>query len=198
LLIGGSDDKVLDCLSRHMPFYDRRIETVILPYDNSDHSKGLISVPDRYTVIHFEPKLRTGDEVTMGQVYYKVLYPDEKLLGRDIISTDNELGIVGKIIYGNFGVLMTTDVSSAKYLPEKGLEVLKVPHHGSRTGLTERWIDAALPKMAVISVGRGNSFGHPSPEIVSWLSKAGIKIMRTDINGEVEVVSDGKKWWLVK
>jgi competence protein ComEC len=198
LIDGGPDDKVLDCLSRHMPFYDRRIETVILTHDNSDHSKGLSYVRDRYSVIHFEPKLRTGNEVKMGRVLYKVLYPDEKVLGAGIISADNELGIVGKVSYGDFDVLMTADVSSAKYQPEKSIEVLKVPHHGSQTGLTESWIDKAKPVLAVISVGKGNRFGHPSPDIVNWLVKAGVKVLRTDINGEVEVVSDGKKWWLVK
>jgi competence protein ComEC len=198
LIDGGPDDKVLDCLARHMPFYDRRIETVILTHDNADHSKGLTYVRDRYTVIHFEPKLRTGDEVKMGQVYYKVLYPDERVLGANTTSTDNELGIVGNIIYGDFKVLMTADVSSAKYLPETGVAILKVPHHGSATGLTAGWIDQTRPKMAVISVGKGNRFGHPSPIIVDWLAKAGIKVERTDLNGEVEVVSDGKKWWLSK
>ncbi len=198
LVDGGPDDKVLDCLSRHMPFYDRRVEAVVLTHDNSDHSKGLTYVAQRYSSLYFEPKLVSGNMVKIGQLKYKVIWPDARVSGTDTISTDNNLGIVGEITYGNFRVLMAADTATENYNPEPGISVLKVPHHGSQTGITKQWIEEARPGLAVISVGKGNRYGQPSPDVMSWLAEAGVKTMRTDTEGEVEVVSDGKKWWIRK
>lgn len=70
--------------------------------------------------------------------------------------------------------------------------VLKVPHHGSRHSSSSRFLDAASPRLALISAGDRNSFGLPSPETVSRLSERGVSIRRTDLNGSIEVASDGR------
>ena len=73
------------------------------------------------------------------------------------------------------------------------LDVLQVPHHGSRFGLTAEILDILNPKLAVISVGK-NKYGHPTPFILDLLKSTNIKTLRTDEKGDIEVISDGKKW----
>ena len=73
---------------------------------------------------------------------------------------------------------------------------LKVPHHGSKNGLSQSLLDAASPQIAVISVGKNNSYGHPSKEVLNMLEAKEIKIMRTNEVGDVEIVSNGDNWWL--
>jgi len=69
--------------------------------------------------------------------------------------------------------------------------VLKVPHHGSRHSSSPRFLDAVSPRLALISAGVRNSFGLPSPETLSRLHERGIAVCRTDLNGTIEVASDG-------
>jgi competence protein ComEC len=72
---------------------------------------------------------------------------------------------------------------------------LQVPHHGSRTGLERELLEVLAPQMAIISVGK-NNYGHPSKEIVKLLGVQDIKLLRTDMNGNIEIVSDGRRWWI--
>ena len=74
---------------------------------------------------------------------------------------------------------------------EPRLRVLKVGHHGSRTATAGAWLDALRPELAMISVGRANLFGHPSPEVLSRLEGAGARIFRTDADGAIAVETDG-------
>ncbi|MBI4096547.1 MAG: MBL fold metallo-hydrolase [Candidatus Levybacteria bacterium] len=101
------------------------------------------------------------------------------------------------IKYGKFSALLTGDSQAAeleemlKLIQHDNLSILQVPHHGSRFGLTAGILDSLSPKLAVISVGK-NKFGHPTQFILDLLKSAGIKTLRTDQNGEVEIISDGK------
>ena len=74
------------------------------------------------------------------------------------------------------------------------MEVLKVPHHGSKNGLTKEMLEAASPGLAIISAGRKNRYGHPHEETLGVLREMGVKILRTDQEGEIEIISDGKSW----
>jgi competence protein ComEC len=75
------------------------------------------------------------------------------------------------------------------------IEVLKVPHHGSKTAMTDKFLQTISSSLAVISVGKGNKYGHPAKETIEKIQTVGIEIKRTDKDGEIEVVSDGEKWW---
>lgn len=214
LVDGGPNASVLKCLSEHMPFYDHRIEVVILTHPQADHMNGLIDVIKRYTVLQFvkEPvandtdgyaalmreitnsKLQisnvyAGDEIRFSNFKFAVIWPIRGFESKEL----NETAIVGKVSYGNFGVLLTSDAGDVA--PGVPADVLKVPHHGSKYGMTKGWLDTIHPKLAIISVGK-NSYGHPTEEALKLLSDEGIKILRTDKEGDVEVVSDGQRWWL--
>ena len=76
------------------------------------------------------------------------------------------------------------------------IELLQVPHHGSKTGLDNDFLDRVRPRLAVVSVGKNNRYGHPSEEILKILRNKDIKKLRTDLNGEIETISDGKGWWV--
>jgi competence protein ComEC len=70
-------------------------------------------------------------------------------------------------------------------------DVLKVGHHGSRTSSTPPFLDAVHPRLALVSVGAGNSYGHPDASVLRALAAAGAAVLRTDLVGSVVVRTDG-------
>lgn len=112
----------------------------------------------------------------------------------------NHFSVVFALQYGKFDAFFPGDADSnveSNYIGElagRRFVVLKVPHHGSKTGMTEAFVQWLQPKIAVISVGR-NSFGHPSSEALQLLQTIGSRIIRTDKVGDIEIVSDGRSYW---
>ena len=118
--------------------------------------------------------------------------------GKDMKDTSNDTCVVSKLIFGKNSFLFTGDISSAA---EKEIvnsrenilsNVLKVAHHGSKYSTSDLFLQKVKPKIAVISVGAKNTYGHPTPETLQRLENSGIKIFRTDKDGDVKMVSDGK------
>ena len=72
--------------------------------------------------------------------------------------------------------------------------VLKVGHHGSRYSTSEGFLRRVSPRLALISAGRGNRFGLPSPDTLALLQRQGTRFLRTDLDGTIELVSDGSVW----
>jgi competence protein ComEC len=196
LVDGGPNGEVVKCLARYLPFWDRRIEAVVLTHNEADHARGLADVVKRYKVLLFEPKLKKGETLVVGPITMKILWPDEKVLGASTGGEINTRGIVGKLSYGQLDVLLTADVDPANYPETAGIEIVKVPHHGSKFQWNREWWKKVSPGLAVISVGK-NSFGHPTPEVIEGLKGLGIKTLRTDQAGDVEIVSDGENWKIV-
>ena len=73
-------------------------------------------------------------------------------------------------------------------------DILKVGHHGSSTSSSEEFIAAVSPQIAVISVGEGNSYGHPHASTLERLAEHGVQVLRTDISGSITVTCDGKQF----
>lgn len=250
LIDGGPDNRVLTCLSNHMPFWDRKIEVVALTNADADHYTGLIEVVRRYQTESFlspgvwkqaegvktltdelvqrEVKpitAQAGVAVKIADLNFKSYWPTKEYLadvigrgiGQGIRNTgdkENVLGIftsqeainkyslVLGLSYGNFDALLTGDIQPpatdllAKDVENStsGWEVLKVPHHGSKNGLTKELLKVVNPKLAVISVGAKNRYGHPSKETIGLLERWNVRILRTDQNGEIEITTDGKTW----
>jgi competence protein ComEC len=140
-----------------------------------------------------------GQEVKLGEVSIYTLYPLESLEGKDLKSSANNTCIVSRLIYGKNSFIFTGDISAKaeKELLKSGenisSDVLKVAHHGSKYSTSDLFLAALEPKIAVISVGAKNTYGHPTSEVLQRLDKFGIKVKRTDINGNVDFVSDGNK-----
>ena len=182
LVDGGPDNKVLSCLGRHMPFWDRKIEMVFLTHPHSDHQTGIVAVRQRYQVgEYFANNLTAGDKITtIDGVIITVLWPSAGWQTDDTNNTSLVLKVNN--------ILLTGDAALSVIGPQDGfggVDIFKVPHHGSKTSLDETVLKLISPKIAVISAGKDNSFGHPAPETISLLEKYGTKIRRTDLEGEI-------------
>ena len=82
--------------------------------------------------------------------------------------------------------------------PTKDIQYFKIPHHGSKYGLTPDYLNLFKPELAVISVGAKNRYGHPTQEVLKLLEGKGIKLYRTDLDGDIVVETDGEDWKIDK
>jgi competence protein ComEC len=136
---------------------------------------------------------RAGDRIEVDGVVLEVLSPDSVWLRLPLDV--NEHGVVLRVTYGAVRVLFQADAG----LPVEGrlagtvgrVELLKVGHHGSRTATSDAWLDELAPHEAVISVGRRNRYGHPTPEVLGRLATRGVTILRTDERGTITFSTDG-------
>ena len=160
---------------------------------------------------------QAGDQLKIGPIELLVLWPKEKLGDNRLWLRDapsvlgtatypgkiNETSIVLQLSFGNFDTLLTGDIDfdaekQVNLSRQRGeIEVLKIAHHGSKYSTGEEFLKKIKPQLAVISVGK-NSFGHPTKEVIEKLRDLDIKILRTDQEGEIKIVSDGKNWYTTK
>lgn len=177
---------------------------------NKDSERVVKLVEEREVEVVVAKK---GDRIVMGEIEFRVLWPEEKqgevLAWRDMdygvegVREDmNVMSIVGLLFWGDFEVLLTGDIGQAEELALKRMgvlkkvEVLKVAHHGSKFSSSEKFLEEVRPNEAVIMVGSKNSFGHPTEEVLMRLERVGSRIWRTDEKGEIEIVSDGLRYWI--
>ena len=132
-----------------------------------------------------------GDSLAVQTAVFKMLWPTEDYIQASTSKDDPNDGSQVMIFkYNDHAILYTGDVSpkSLKMLLQQTVpkvEILKVPHHGSKNGLIYDFLSLADPIYSVISVGKNNSYNHPSPEILTMLSENGTEILRTDRLGDV-------------
>jgi competence protein ComEC len=115
-------------------------------------------------------------------------------------AAKNNDSLVLRLQYGDRTVLLPGDAEKEvehEILAENGgtdlrADVLKVAHHGSKNSTTEDFLAAVRPRVAIISAGEGNPYGHPSRELLDRLDNAGIRVLRTDRDGAVHVLTDGR------
>lgn len=194
---GGPDEsKMLSCVARHIPFWDHKIEVVVNSHNQKDHARGLVALKKRYEIEQsIGVEATNGDALVYKGLRFDILWPDRsstQVLG--VSSADNNIAsVVGKLSFGQFSVLFTGDIDEQVEEELVGLgsiDVLKVAHHGSKGSTSDDFLKIIKPKDAVISVGK-NTFGHPTKEAMGRLMAAGARLWRTDVNGDVEVITDG-------
>lgn len=129
--------------------------------------------------------------------HVQVLAPELPLIAGTSSDINNN-SVVLRVTFGQVAMLLTGDAQSeaeARLLshgsPDLRADILKVGHHGSAYSSTPEFLAAVYPKIAIISCGMHNVFGHPSPRTLAALRAAGARIYRTDLDGEVSIVSDG-------
>jgi competence protein ComEC len=111
----------------------------------------------------------------------------------------NNMSVVCRLTYGDTSFLFTSDASDGAegdMLMDGAVlraDVLSVAHHGSETSSSEEFLDAVSPRIAVISCGVDNSYGHPHREVIERLEERDVRILRTDLDGFVVVTSNGKR-----
>jgi len=224
LIDGGPDSMVLEKLGKEMPFWDRTIDLVILTHPDFDHLNGLIEVLNSYEVKNIlwtgivsdkneynewldvmkKEKAKVtiaeaGQKIKSGGVYLEIVYPFDNLNGRKVENTNNS-SVVSRLVFGETSFLFLGDIyqSVEKEIAEKkgnlDSDVLKISHHGSKYSSNNDFIKKVSPEIGVISVGKDNNYGHPSQETLETLGKYGINILRTDLEGDIKIISNGKEF----
>lgn len=148
-------------------------------------------------------RVRRPDELcgshTVGRAVVQVLAPCP---GPNGDRGPNDNSFVLRVVFGDDAALLTGDAEHeleeelVRSVGALGLraEVLKVAHHGSRTSTTRAFLDAVAPRVAVVSAGHRNRFGHPHPRTLATLAAAGVEVRRTDLLGTQREESGGNGW----
>jgi competence protein ComEC len=185
-----------------------RLAAVVLSHDQSDHSGGLAELLGQIpvgrlayarlgrplraaaTVAGAEPaRIAAGDSIRSGALRLDVLWPPPALLSAPLGRDDpNQQALVLLARWHRFSMLLTGDAEAEAVPIDPGpVDVLKVAHHGSEDAGLPALLERLRPRLAVISVGAGNPFGHPTAATLSGLAAAGVPALRTDRDGTVEI-----------
>ncbi len=153
----------------------------------------------KYSVAKPGQRIKIDDEIEL-----LFLAPVNEYKSEVVDRAINNSSIVAKLIYKNFSLLFTADIEIfaemdlLEYKDQLNSTVLKVAHHGSFTSTSIPFLDKVNPKIAIISCGRGNPFGHPHQETIEKLNKRKITIFRTDQNGNITILTDGMNYKITK
>ena len=177
-----------------------KVETVIVgkQYESCENYEEFQRIVNAKKInVHI---VEAGNKIRIdNSLYFYVLWPTSTNMISDNAINNNSL--VCKLIYKNFSMLFTGDIEEvaekailSKYVNNQELlnaDILKVAHHGSKTSSIKEFINTVSPKYAVIGVGKDNKFGHPSENTLKTLENGQVKIFRTDISGEIMIITDG-------
>ena len=144
-------------------------------------------------------RLSTGDRMTLDSIQFRVLWPDANRVPDRPPDGGTSINNVSIVLLGEVGgrrFLLAGDVEEGvdPELLRRGIpnvDLLKVAHHGSRTASTRPFLEAVHPRVAVVSAGLGNPYGHPAPATIDRLHELAGRTYRTDTDGTVEVAFDG-------
>ncbi|MHB9034531.1 MAG: ComEC/Rec2 family competence protein [Anaerolineae bacterium] len=198
------------------------LDLIVATHNDADHIGGLINIVnnvpvketwldkwecDMVTCATFHQLLaaqevitslvKTGDSFILGSVLFVVLNPDA-----GAVTDDNNHSIVLRISHGFIDFLLTGDIEAEaeQAILASGAalesEILKVAHHGSATSSGSQFLSVVQPEVAVISVG-ANPYGHPSPEVLQRLAAVSAQVMRTDLKGNIEIITDGESYQII-
>jgi competence protein ComEC len=198
----------------------RALDTLLITHGDPDHLGGALDVLSDFAphqvwmgvyvpshrpahdVLDAAARLRIpvefksrGDGDADRELRVRVLHPPPPDWERRRVRNDDS--VVLEIVYRDVAVLLTGDISAevekeiVPLLTPAKTRVLKVAHHGSRTSSSDELLSAWRPQIALISAGRGNTFGHPAPEALERLEAIGAQVYRTDRDGQIAVETDG-------
>lgn len=171
----------------------RSIITARMPRADPEFNKLYRTASEREVPIKL---ITTGDVLRVGDVSARVLWPRAS---RTLPSRNND-SIVLRLEFGKRKILFTGDVERAgeaallathgskEYI---GADIVKVPHHGSKTSSTQAFLRATSAQMAIFSVGRSSIFGHPHREVVERWQQSGAQVLTTGKSGMITVTTDG-------
>lgn len=232
LIDAGPDKRILLCLGKYMPFWDKKIELAFITHPQKDHFGGYLYLIDRYQIEKIitlpidnssssfkklkekigQKKISilfpvAGDQIKIfgdSIIFYwpkkdflqsKIIFQNYSQFGYPLDDTNN-FSLIFLFQENQFRLLYASDApslilnsllnqSNINLSLLKNLDILKIPHHGSKNGLTKNFLRLANPKVGVISVGKNNAYGHPKKEIIDILKAQGVKIQRTDKDGDI-------------
>lgn len=199
-----------------------KVDYVLISHFDTDHCGGILTIMEKVKVkniiiseqaehsenyerfkklmIHKKIRLievKKGDKIKIGRYSeFKILFPTSRLLSENLLNNNS---IVAQFNYNNFKMLFTGDIeklAEQQILKTEKAEIradiLKVAHHGSKTSSIPEFIKAVRPKIALIGVGKNNTFGHPNQQTIKNLENIKCWIYRTDLQGEIIIKIDQK------
>ncbi len=182
----------------------RRVNLAVATHMDTDHYKGLAELIELGMI---ERIVTNGDGYSAGDIIYeedgfriRVVAPidrDSRTQRRsELDDEENESSLVIRIEYGDVSCLATGDIGKEtemgiveawKHTGSLGIDILAVPHHGSKNSSSEDFIEACSPKIAVVQVGRNNMYGHPARETIEAYEAKGIRLLRNDMDGAIGI-----------
>ncbi|MEI6627325.1 MAG: MBL fold metallo-hydrolase [bacterium] len=224
LVDGGPDDMISKKISQYLPFGDQKIDLLILTHPHADHVTGLVELINKYQierimmtgVLHMAPDylaflaavnkqkipvtIINGTSSNMFGKYLQldILWPKASFAGERLDNLNNS-SIVTKWTYVSSTLLMTGDFEQEEKLINDNVmaQVYKVGHHGSSNANSKDFLNLVKPQIAVILVGKNNTYGHPHYRTLYYLQQLGTKIYRTDELGDVVLVGNVKGFEVV-
>lgn len=162
------------------------------PMNDPEYARFAQNIADTSTPVFV---IESGDKISIGGVSIEVLWPNAS---RELNAPSrNNDSVVLRIAFGSRAILMTGDIekeAERELVSSAGdlrADVIKVPHHGSRTSSIDAFVRACHSSVAIISVGRTSMFGHPHREVVERWFRAGARVMTTGNSGTISVTTDG-------
>lgn len=199
----------------------KKLDYIIATHPHEDHIGNMDTIIRRYNIGSFYSPKVTHSSTTFENMISSLVDKNLKIniLNRGVTGINlgentsvsvysplenlysdnlNDYSPIIKITFLNNSFLFTGDaeISTENTVLSQNenlkCDILKIGHHGSSTSTSPDFITAVNPSVAIISVGKNNSYGHPTPETLSRLNSLNIKTIRTDINGSIIAISDGK------
>jgi competence protein ComEC len=188
------------------------LAALVVSHGDSDHSGGVpavlgsvdvdrllyarigAAVPELARARGARPaNVAAGSRLRVGRLRLEVLWPPRRLQAPRAEPNVASVALVADL--GRFEVLLPGDAEAeAAPIHPGDVDALVVAHHGSADAGLEALLSEADPERAVISVGASNPYGHPAPETVDELATAGVPVLRTDLDGEIVIEVDGRRW----
>lgn len=199
-----------------------QLDYVFITHPDSDHIGGMPEVLENFKVSKFIMPAIKKEDMPTTKIFEKLLktirdreIPAETATLHEVFSLGdasltvlgpisqtskmNNMSIVLRVVLGENSFLLTGDAETEEELEilKSGYllksDVLKAGHHGNKSSSGEDFLKSVSPKTVIVSCGRDNSYGHPSPESLRRFSQIGAEVFRTDRHGSIIVASDGEK-----
>ena len=200
---------------------EHNIDVVLLTHPDNDHLGGLPHIVEEFKIGY----VLGASEEYMQYLPYRVLQvaieaqgipftydrarlnkltdtAKIELLSTNVGGSKNNRSLSVKITYGNVKFLFTGDIErkAERALVESDSDLsahfLQAPHHGSKTSSSNMLLDAVSPKFAIISCGVDNRYGHPHKSVLNRYEERGVKVLRTDKQGAITILTNGKRCWI--
>lgn len=172
--------------------------------DSENYRKVMNIVKEKNIKVHI---VEAGQKINIEKgLYFDILWPtSEDIINENILNNNS---LVCKMVYKSFSCTFTGDIEEIsekailkryKDLDTLKSTILKVAHHGSKSSSIEEFLNNVKPKIALIGVGKNNTFGHPNGSVLKRIEEEGCKIYRTDENGEITIrVNKNGEMWIEK